>query len=457
MFKVFRQNRVNAAVLERIPEEVLFVVEALKTRGFQAYLVGGALRDLFLRRTPGDWDVATDAVPSQVEEIFPQTVAVGKRFGTIKVPAGDLVVDVTTFRREGAYSDGRRPDWVEFECSPLSDLSRRDFTVNALALDPFTKELLDPFGGRRDLRKKIIRTVGEPRRRFAEDALRMLRFYRFQSVLAFRGDPETERGIEPSLLTGVSAERIRDELNAILTGVAPGMGLRGLVRTGLLAVIAPEYEPAIKSPEIMEHLIATVEAVKPSLHLRWAAFLHDLGKPASRTEDRQGKIHYFGHEQAGERLAAGILERLRFSRAFQKRVLTLVRRHMFLCDSAVTDAALRRLAARVGRDNLFDLLELRRADIVAYGRNYHHAWENLSRFSARVQAMYRGEKALTPAELAVNGHDVMEILNLAPGPQVGRILDELFYWVTEDPERNTRKELLQYLKSKKNRRPPEIR
>jgi len=449
MFKVFRQNRVNTVVLERIPKEVLVVIKELKTRGYQAYLVGGALRDLFLRRAPGDWDVATDAVPSQVEGIFPQTVAVGKRFGTIQVPAGDFMVDVTTFRREGAYSDGRRPDWVEFARSPVADLSRRDFTVNALALDPLTKELLDPFGGRRDLKKKIMRTVGEPRRRFAEDALRMLRFYRFQSVLAFKGDPETERGIKPSLLAGVSAERIRDELTGILTGVAPGKGLRGLVKTGLLAVIAPEYEPVIKSPEIMEHLIATVEAVKPCLHLRWAAFLHDLGKPVSRTEDREGRIHYFGHEQAGEKLAAGILERLRFPRAIQKRVLTLVRRHMFLCDSAMTDATLRRLAARVGRDILFDLLELRRADIVATGRNYYRAWENLSRFSARVQALYREEKALTPAEMAVSGHDVMEILNLAPGPQVGRILAELFHWVTEDPERNTRKELLQYLKSKK--------
>lgn len=457
MFKIFRRTRVKAAVVKRIPKEVLFVAEELKSRGFQAYLVGGALRDLFLRRTPGDWDVATDAVPSQVEAIFPHTVAVGKRFGTIKVPVGELMVDVTTFRREGAYSDGRRPDWVEFESSPLPDLSRRDFTVNALALDPLTLELLDPFGGRKDLRKRIIRTVGEPRHRFTEDALRMLRFYRFQSVLAFRGDPETEQGIEPSLLSRVSPERIREELNALLTGTAPGMGLRGLVRSGLLAVIAPEYEPVIKSPEIMEHLIATVEAIKPDLHLRWAAFLHDLGKPVSRTEDRWGKIHYFGHEQAGEKLAAGILERLRFPRAFQKRVLILVRRHMFLCDPAVTDGALRRLAARVGRENLFDLLELRRADLVASGGNYHYAWEHLSSFSARVQAMYREEKALTRAELAVNGHDVMEVLNLAPGPQVGRILDELFHWVTEDPARNTRDKLLQYLKGKKESRPPETR
>ena len=443
-------------VLPRIPGGVMTVLAELKARGFQAFLVGGALRDLFLGRPPGDWDVATGALPGQVEEVFPDRLVVhtGKRFGTVRVLAGEIPVDVTTFRREGAYTDGRRPDWVEFKESVVDDLSRRDFTVNAMALDPFAEKLVDPFRGRRDLRRRLIRTVGDPQARFREDALRMLRFYRFQAVLDFHGEAETERVIaqiaaeEPSLLANVSPARIRDELNKLLTGVAPGKGLRGLVRSGLLPIIAPEFAPVVKTTELMEHLIATVEAIKPEPHLRWAAFLHDLGKPVTRIEDGRD-VHYFGHEQAGEKLAAALLERLRFSRAFQEQVLPLVRRHMFPCDPGMTDTALRRLAAKVGRDALFDLLELRRADIVASGSHYHRAWQALSKFAARIQALLREEKALTLADLAVDGHDVMTVLGLAPGPEVGRVLQELFFWVTEDPERNTRERLLQHLEEKK--------
>lgn len=436
------------------------VIKELKARRFPAFLVGGALRDLLLQRGPGDWDVATGALPEQVEEAFPQSVVLraGKRFGTIRVLAGKIPVDVTTFRREGAYTDGRHPDWVEFEGTVVDDLSRRDFTINAMALDPLDKRLLDPFGGRRDLRKQKIRTVGDPQCRFREDALRMLRFYRFQSVLNFRGEEETERAIayvtaeDPSLLARVSPERIREELNSLLTGVAPDRGIRGLVRTGLLTVIAPEFAPVVKTPELMEHLAATVEAIKPELHLRWAAFLHDLGKPATRIQDRTG-VHYFGHEQAGEKLAAALLERLRFSQAFQAKVLTLVRRHMFLCNPMMSDAALRRLAAKVGGETLFELLELRRADIVATGNHYHRAWKTLSEFSSRIQALLREEKVLTLTDLAVNGRDVMAVLNLAPGPEVGQALQDLFHWVTENPKRNTREELLRYLKEKKGFQP----
>lgn len=447
-------------ILQQIPRDVMTVIKELKARRFPAFLVGGALRDLLLQRGPGDWDVATGALPEQVEEAFPQSVVLraGKRFGTIRVLAGKIPVDVTTFRREGAYTDGRHPDWVEFEGTVVDDLSRRDFTINAMALDPLDKRLLDPFGGRRDLRKQKIRTVGDPQCRFREDALRMLRFYRFQSVLNFRGEEETERAIayvtaeDPSLLARVSPERIREELNSLLTGVAPDRGIRGLVRTGLLTVIAPEFAPVVKTPELMEHLAATVEAIKPELHLRWAAFLHDLGKPATRIQDRTG-VHYFGHEQAGEKLAAALLERLRFSQAFQAKVLTLVRRHMFLCNPMMSDAALRRLAAKVGGETLFELLELRRADIVATGNHYHRAWKTLSEFSSRIQALLREEKVLTLTDLAVNGRDVMAVLNLAPGPEVGQALQDLFHWVTENPKRNTREELLRYLKEKKGFQP----
>lgn len=438
-------------VQSSLPPEVINLIKLLKEHGFTGYLVGGAPRDLLLSKVPKDWDLATDALPETVEEICMEhdqeetkVIQVGKKFGTIKLLRNGLVIEVTTFRREGPYSDGRHPDWVEFRPGIEEDLSRRDFTVNAMALDVLGNQLIDPFGGRRDLKQKVIRAVGDPEQRFAEDALRMLRFFRFQSGLGFRGDRTTERAINPYLVKQISPERIREELTKLLVSPRPERGLLGLIRTGLLLSVAPEFTSVVTDEHLTAHLLKTVETIKPHPHLRWAALLHDLGKTQCRTVDENG-LHYYGHAEVGEELAHGLLERLRFSKDFIKRVTILIRWHMFSADPGQTDAALRRLALKVGEENLGGLLELRRADIIASGQNYHRAWEGFSAFASRVEALLQKEKVLTLQDLAVNGEDIMKTLGIPAGPQVGVVLQDLFAWVTEEPDRNNEKDLYCYL------------
>ena len=419
--------------------------QELQNYGFEAYLVGGAPRDLLLSKRPQDWDVTTNASPDRVRGSFERTLSLGEKFGTIQVLINDYQVEVTTFRREGEYSDGRRPDRVEFTSSLLEDLSRRDFTINAIALDPLKKKLVDPFGGVRDLKRRLVRAVGDPEVRFQEDALRMLRFFRFQSTLGFRGERRTEGGIKPEILIKISAERIREELTKLLVSPFPELGLYGMARTGLLTTIIPEFIPIWPEDNaLFRHLVATVKAIKPQAELRWAALLHDLGKASSKVVVGN-KVHYYGHDQVGQELAAGILERLRFSGSFCQKVLTLVRWHMFTVDPMISDAALRRLVIKVGEENIKDLLEVRRADLVGTGGPYYRAQEVLSLFARRVEALLTGETVFSRKDLAINGQDVMSFLALPPGPKVGEVLQEIFYWVTEDPERNKKDLILSYL------------
>lgn len=447
-------NRWWKFVQRAVPPEVIALLRLLKEHGFTAYIVGGALRDLLLSKVPADWDLATDALPETVEEICREhsaeglkVIQVGKKFGTIKLLKDALAIEVTTFRQEGPYSDGRHPDWVDFRSKIEEDLSRRDFTVNAMALEIFTQRLIDPFGGRKDLKHKVIRAVGDPEQRFTEDALRMLRFFRFQSSLGFRGDHRTEKAITPHLLKKISPERVREEVTKLLVSPQPARGLSGLIRTGLLLSFAPEFAGVVSDERLIFHVLTTVEAITPHPRLRWAALLHDLGKAQCRAVDARG-LHYHGHAEVGAELARNVLERLRFSKDFIKRVTILVRWHMFSADPNQTDAALRRLACRVGEENLCDLLELRRADIIASGQNYHRAWEGFSAFASRLQALLQAEKVLTLRDLAVNGKDIMKVLGIPAGPQVGQILQELFAWITEEPGRNNREDLYRYLKER---------
>lgn len=441
-FWVGRWHRIR----RQVPAAVLTVLHRLQSNGYQAYLVGGAPRDLLLGREPQDWDVTTDARPDEVRTVFPRTFPLGEKFGTVGVLVDDLQVEVTTFRREGGYSDGRRPDWVAFTPAVEEDLARRDFTINAIALDPLREKLVDPYHGVRDLRRRLVRAVGEPRARFTEDPLRMLRFYRFQATLGFHGENGTEEGIVAELIRRVSGERLRDELTKILTAVKPALGLWGLARSGLLTIISPEFLPALREePALFRHLVATVEAINPTPELRWAAFLHDLGKATTRQVAADGRVHYYGHDQVSHDLAAAILERLRFPNAAREKILTLIRRHMFTADPGLTDAALRRLVGRVGPAHIFDLLELRRADLVASGNPPRQAGESLSLLARRLEALLTGETVLTRKDLAVNGHDVMAFLALPPGPAVGAVLDEIFRWVTEDPARNRKDRILTFL------------
>lgn len=435
-----------------IPVYVIDILKELKAHGRQAYLVGGGPRDLLLGGSPADWDIATDALPEEVEAFFPYTRPTGKRYGTITVRTGDEEAEVTTFRGEGPYSDGRHPDWVTFSRSIKEDLSRRDFTINAIAYDPLAEKWEDPFGGRRDLRKRIVRAVSDPAARFREDGLRMVRFYRFQSKLDFKADRRTSKAINPEWLSGVSLERVREELTKLILGEAPGRALFGLAESGLLAAFAPEIaamdgvqQGSFHQYDALRHSITAVEAIRPELSLRLAALLHDLGKPLCRNEDERG-IHFYGHEDCGAEMAEILLKRLTYPHEIAGEVTALIRHHMANFSAEVTDAGLRRLVARVGREYIPNLIELRRADIIATGSRYDRAWEGFREGKERLEALLAGETVFNVRDLAVNGRDLQEIFGWPPGKKIGRMLDLALQWVLEQSERNTRDQVLEFLR-----------
>ena len=432
-----------------IPQWVIFVLQRLWDQGYQAYLVGGATRDLLLKRTPSDWDVATDAQPGQVESTFEVTRPTGKRFGTITVVLDNNSVEVTTFRGEGPYSDGRRPDWVRFSSSIEEDLMRRDFTINAIAYNPLKKEWVDPFGGRRDLRRRQVRAVGDPAMRFKEDGLRMVRFYRFQSTLGFLGERRTVSAINPEAIHGVSAERIREEMSKLLVGIEPGGAILGLNSSGLLREFLPEValmdgvrQGSMHRYDVLKHAVTAVEVIKPELALRWAALLHDVGKPKTKMVDERG-VHFYGHDKIGEEIVLKVLKRLTYGTELVSKVSKLVRYHMFYCGPEVTDAGLRRLAAKIGPGLIEALLELRRADIIGTSRRYDLAWKSYSECHQRVAALLAGETVFTLKDLAINGDDLRN-LGLLPGPFYGEILNAAFQWVLEDLDRNKKEVLIEF-------------
>lgn len=439
-----------------IPAYALQVLRELSDHGFQGYLVGGGPRDVLLGRVPADWDIATDARPEQVEAIFVKTIPTGKRYGTITVIVGEAVVEVTTFRGEGPYSDGRRPDWVRFSATVDEDLSRRDFTINAIAYDPLHEVWVDPFNGRRDLSRRVVRAIGDPIQRFREDALRMIRYYRFQATLDFKGDRRTAQGMVPGWLQNVARERLREEMNRLLMGAAPGQGLKGMAESGLLREILPEVDALrglvqgnFHKYDGFGHTVAAVETIAPELFLRWAALLHDVGKSETKTQDDRG-IHFYGHDSRGAELARDALRRFACPRELVHRVEQLVRYHMFYAGPDITDAGLRRLVARVGRENILALLELRRADIIASAIRYHQAWPAFSQFKERVEALLRDERVFSREDLAINGNDLRTVFGWKPGPKYRETLDLALQWVLEDPERNRREILLEYLRNRLN-------
>ena len=438
----------------RIPPEVVAVSRELKQAGHEAYLVGGAVRDLLRGRVPPDWDLATSARPEEVLALFPGSLPTGLKYGTVTVLRGGLRIEVTTFRGEEAYTDGRHPDRVVFGVSLEEDLARRDFTVNAMAYDPLGHRLIDPYGGRRDLARKIIRTVGDPACRFQEDALRMLRLYRFVATLEMRPDPKAEKAVLPALLERVSRERIRDELEKLLLAPRPLPALWGLARSGLLTVIAPEFEPMDRA--LLRHSFTATQEIAAVLHLRLAALLHDLGKPATRRVVG-GKLHFYGHEELGAEMARGLLSRLRFAGETVARVTLLIRLHMFQLPFPPSEAALRRLLQKAGGpENLRDLLELRRADILATGR---FSWPDALRWrevTARVEDFLATRPAFSLRDLAVDGHDVMRLLGIGPGPAVGAVLRELLAAVIENPALNNRADLERLIREKAPPRPEKI-
>src|SRR3954469_8905388 len=438
------------AIEATIPPAVRALLESLWTNGHAAYVVGGSLRDVVIGRRPADWDLASDALPEAVVEMFPDAVYENK-FGTVAVRRDGETFEITTFRIDHDYADFRRPHRVEFGDTIDLDLARRDFTVNAMAWGARpgeATEFLDPYGGLADAEAALLRAVGEPRARFEEDALRMVRAVRLAATLGFGVEPATLAGIQAraELVAHLSGERIATELHKMLAAPVPSVGLRLMSDTDLLAPISPDLAaqrgvPQNKIPgeDLWDHTLRSVDAAPASRPVvRLAALLHDIGKPTTYADG-----HFIGHDVVGARLADAFLDRLREPRSERDRIVELVRLHMFSYESSWSDAAVRRFIGRlrkIGPDALEELLALREADNVGSGLPAEAG--RLDELRARVAAERAAGVVLDRTRLAIDGTDLIAELDLSEGPMLGRILDHLLEAVIADPTLNRRSTLL---------------
>jgi tRNA nucleotidyltransferase (CCA-adding enzyme) len=441
-----------------IPEDVLGVCRRLREAGHEAHLVGGGVRDLLLGRAPSDFDIATSARPEAVMALFGQRYAIptGLQHGTVTVLAGGpqkpRPVEVTTFRGEGAYLDGRRPSEVRFGATLQEDLARRDFTMNAIAYDPVAGHVTDPFDGQGDLARRLVRAVGDPNERFTEDGLRPMRAVRQATQLGFAVDPPTLQAIPKTLASfrKVSAERIRDELFKLVASAQPARGIELMRETDLLGEVLPELLEGVGCTQnrfhrydVYNHTLATLDGARGDVVLKLGALLHDVGKPRARQprEGAPGEYAFFKHEYVGAEMSDTICRRLKMSTDEREAVTALVANHMFFYTAEWTDANIRRFVRRIGQDRIPALFALREADIV--GRGFGEDPQKETReLTGRIEQVAAEDAALHISDLAINGRDVMEALAVPPGRIVGVVLERLLERVLEDPSLNTRETLL---------------
>jgi tRNA nucleotidyltransferase (CCA-adding enzyme) len=447
------------SLLGHVPPDVRAICARLRERGKRGWIVGGCVRDLLRGLEPKDWDVATDATPEEVKRAFPKVIETGIAHGTVTVLMNRVPYEVTTLRGEGAYSDGRRPDSVEFVSDIVADLARRDFTFNAIAIDPIDGHVIDPFDGQGDLKRGVLRAVGDAGERFAEDGLRVLRAARFSATLGVAIDDATRHAMaHPRSLDTfrkVSAERVRDEWMKSMKAPRPSVAFGAMLDAGLLAITCPELVESVGCEQnqwhafdVWGHTMATLDACAPDPVLRMAALLHDVGKPRSREfSNKTSDFTFYNHESIGADMAGPILARLRFSNEERARVVGLVRHHLICYAPDWTDAAVRRWLRRVGVELAAPLLDLGRADARGKGRPIERELEILDELGRRVADEQARGAALTTRDLAVRGNDLMRELGLAPGRAVGRILERLLEVVTDDPSANTAERLLAIARS----------
>lgn len=443
----------------RIPHEILFLINKIEQNGKKAYIVGGAIRDFLLGRSiANDFDIATDASPQEIIRLFNRVIPTGIKHGTVTVLIGDHSVEVTTFRAEKGYSDSRHPDTVEFIPNLIEDLSRRDFTMNAIAYDALKADLIDPFNGQIDIARRIIRTVGNPLERFSEDGLRPLRAVRFASQLGFSIHEETLAAIPVCIeaFKKVSWERIRDEFIKILLSPVPSVGLRLLESTSLMEHALPELLPGrnclqkgMHIYDVLDHSLLAVDACKPDLELRLAALFHDAGKPFVKSTTEDGIPTFYNHDKKSVELAAQALRRLKFSNDVIDTVCHLIALHMFHYEDNWSDAAVRRFIAKAGVPYIERLFLLRLADGSAT-TGIPADPRSLVPFKKRIDSVIAEQSALQLKDLKISGNDLMD-MGIPKGPVIGRILNELLDTVLDDPAQNNRETLLKIARGLKSK------
>jgi len=432
--------------IEEIPDIVLDISQRLIKSGYQAFIVGGAIRDSFLGCQVKDWDVATNATPDSIHDLFPEMTRFNLKHSTVTLVSKGSHFEVTTFRGSGGFG-----------LSIEEDLSHRDFTCNAMAYDIINKRIIDPFGGQRDIEGKVVRAVLNPSERFQEDPLRMMRVIRFSLELGYAIEPETLMAIKPMAqgIDIVAKERVRDELLKILLARRPSAGFHLMRKSGLLKGILPELVEGYRKRQnnyhkytIYRHTMETVDSIKDDPVLRLSALFHDIAKPRVRKKIN-GRWRFFGHAPASAELTKEIMMRLKFSNDRITRVTRLIAHHMFDYKQELSDKAVRRFIKRIGADNVNDLIALRKADDVAHGwgRDFE---KDIEKFKNRIDSQIKKSYPFTITDLAVNGHDVMNIARLHSGPRVGRILNQLLERVIEKPEYNRKDKLVEIVKRMAN-------
>ena len=434
-----------------IPKEVRAAVAILESAGFEAHLVGGCVRDLLLQRTPQDWDITINARPEKIQELFPKSFYENK-FGTVSVVTGSedpklRAIEITPYRLEGKYSDKRHPDEIKFADKLEDDLARRDFTVNAMAMSITRLNLvIDPFGGQKDLEKKLIRAVGDPEERFAEDALRIMRAVRFSAELGFQIESQTQKALEKhaGLLRLIAKERIRDEFSKIIMSAKPSEGLMALREAGILKLFLPEIEEGYGVGQnkhhiytVWEHNLRALDCAakeKWPLVVRMSALFHDIGKPRAKRGDGQDSTFY-NHEMIGEKMSFQALSRLKFSKEFTEKVAKLVRFHLFYYNvDEVSESSVRRLISRVGPEDMEDLIRVRICDRIGSGVPKAEPYK-LRHFRFLVEKLQRDPVSVKM--LKINGDRIKELTGLPQSIKVGLIIHALMDEVLDNPEKNT--------------------
>jgi len=456
-----------------IPQPTWDVFEKFTKAGYEIFLVGAGVRNLMAGKSPIDCDFTTNAKPEEIQKLFKKSFY-DNAFGTVGIPVKKEIYEITTYRTEGTYSDSRRPDQVAWGKTLEEDLKRRELTISAIVIGPNIKlqtlprngipirgtnselqtnlEMIDLFGGLSDFKNKIIKSVGNPQERFAEDALRMLRTIRLATQLGFTIEPKTFQGIKNNaqLIKKISGERIKDELMKILKSEYPADGFTLLLTSGLLEEIFPKLAKTHGVAQARHHkddvwthsLLSLKHCPSKDPIVRLATLLHDVGKPDAARPGKEVKVTFYNHEVISANIVKNIAERLKFSKKDQKRLVTLVRWHQFSVDERQTDKAFRRFIRRVGKQNLNDILDLRTGDRLGGGAK-ETSWRT-EKFKKRLIEVQKQPFAVT--DLKIDGNDIMKTLKIKPGPQVGKILNQLFEEVVEKRIKNEKKDLLAKLK-----------